>query len=112
MSKYLAIYSDQINEIEVSGFSLMSDKEIENYEDLANSITWDFTYQMGDTELNFTDGEDLLSKIEFKELTNEEFKVLNKIFSVDFGTFISEDYLTDIVAEEIDEEEYDDEDEY
>jgi hypothetical protein len=113
MAKYIVTFNDQINEIEIHGFSLMTDKEVENYENLATSITWDFTYPISDSELSYVDGEDMLSRMEFKEVTNEEFKLLKKLFKEDFGIFITEDYLTDIVDDEdvVDEDEEIDEDE-
>ena len=34
MAKYLATYSDTLNEIEINGFTIMTDKEIEKYKAL------------------------------------------------------------------------------
>ena len=39
MAKYLAKFSSMVNEIEVSGFIVMNDREVENFEELALSIT-------------------------------------------------------------------------
>lgn len=112
MAKYLATYSDTINDIEITGFNVMTDKEIERFEKLAESITWDFVYQVGEAELEFSSGEDLLTRIDFREISNEEYKALNKVFEDGFGTFINEDYLLDIIGdeEEIDELDEDDDD--
>lgn len=113
MAKYLVTFNDQINEIDVYGFRLMTDKEVENLEDLASSIAWSFTYPLnsGD-ELEFLSGDDYLSKLEFKEISNEEFKAIKKAFGSDeFGIFIGEESLEHLVDEEddyLDDEEDDD----
>lgn len=113
MAKYLVTFNDQINEIDVYGFRLMTDKEVENLEDLASSIAWSFTYPLnsGD-ELEFLSGDDYLSKLEFKEISNEEFKAIKKAFGSDeFGIFIGEESLEHLVNEEddyLDDEEDDD----
>ena len=116
MTKYIGIFSDSINDIELNGFSLMTDKEVEEFEELSLSITWPFTYKIGDEELEFENGDDLLNKIEFKEITNEEYKILIKLFGDSFGVFIDEYYLQEIVIDESDEDsddgEFDDDDEY
>jgi hypothetical protein len=109
MAKYLVTFNDQINEIEVYGFRLMTDKEVENLEDLASSIAWSFTYPLnsGD-ELEFLSGDDYLTKLEFKEITNEEFKAIKKAFGSDeFGIFIGEESLEHLIEEE--DEDFDDE---
>lgn len=111
MAKYLATFSDTIGEIEINGFVTMTDKEMEHFEELASSITWDFVYQIGEEELIYSSGDDLLTKIDFREISNEEFKVIKKVFTTPFGTFINEDYLEGIIGEEIEEED-EDEDEY
>lgn len=115
MAKYLAIFNITINDIELHGFITMTEKEQEHYEELASSITWDFSYDVGNDKLEFSCGDDLLSCIDFKELTNEEYKVIKKLFTDSFGTFITEDYLDDIIGEEIgsefDEDDEDDENE-
>ena len=107
MAKYLATYSDTINDIEITGFNVMTDNEMERFEELAESITWDFVYQVGEAELEFSSGEDLLSRIDFREISNEEYKALNKVFEDGFGTFINEDYLLDIIGDEEEESELD-----
>jgi hypothetical protein len=113
MAKYLATYSDTLNEIEINGFTVMTDKEMEKYEELASSISWDFVYQMGEEEIQFSSGEDLLTRIDFREISNDEYKALKKVFKDEFGTFITEDYLADVAGEEEEEEEeeLDDDDE-
>lgn len=110
MKKYLAILSDEHYSVEINGFQVMTEKEMELYDELATSIIWFFTYDLGDDkELEYSTGEDLLSKIDFREISNEEFKSLSKIFEDGkFGTFISEEFLQSIV---IDEEETTSEDE-
>ena len=115
MGKYLAIFSDTLNDIEINGFVTMTDKEMERFELLATSITWDFEHTIGEEKIYFSSGEDLLSKIDFKEISNEEYKTLKKIFKTAFGFFISEETLEDIVGdiEAIDEDlEEDDDDDF
>ena len=109
MAKFIAIFNDTIDEIEVNGFIVMTERELEEYEELALSITWPFTYNMGEDELEFSSGEDLLSKIDFKEISNDEAKTLKKVFNDEFGVFLGFDTLEDVVGEE--EDEFDEEDE-
>ena len=112
MAKFIAIYNDTVEDIEINGFSVFTDKEVEEYEELAYSITWPFTYKMGEYEIEFSNGEDLLTKIDFKEVSFEEYKSLKNLFNNEFGVFISYDYLSSIVDEEDDygddEDEFDD----
>ncbi len=102
-----------VNEIEVNGFIVMSETEVENFEQLALSITWSFTYDFGDDDqyqIEFSDGEDLLSRVEFKEITSDEAKTLKRLFNDEFGTFIGEDFLEQVIGEEEDEDFDDDDD--
>lgn len=112
MAKYLATFSETLNDIEIKGFVTMTDKEMERFEELATSITWSFVYKIGEEEIQFESGEDLLTRIDFKEISNDEYKALKKVFDNQFGTFITEEYLETIVGEEedFDEEEEEDED--
>jgi hypothetical protein len=112
MAKYLATYSDTINEVEVTGFNLMTDKEMERFEELASSITWDFVYLVGEEEIEYSSGDDLLSRIDFREISNEEYKILNKVFDEGFGVFVNEYFLLDIIDEESDEEEEEEDDDF
>jgi len=106
MAKFLVTFNDTIHEIEINGFVVMTDKEIEEYEELAYSITWPFSYVMGNDELEYTGGDDLLTRIDYIEITNEEAKVIKKVFNNEHGVFIGLDYLDSIIGEE---EGYDDE---
>ena len=103
MARYLVIFKDQINDIDVNGFKIMTDREIETLEQLAASIRWGFSYSFGDTKLHLLDGEDLLSKLEYKEISNDESKAFKKLFNGEFGVFVGEDYLQRIIQEESDE---------
>ena len=38
--KYLAIFSDVVNDVEVSGFIVMDKRAVASYEKLASSIDW------------------------------------------------------------------------
>jgi hypothetical protein len=115
MAKYLVTFNDQINDIEINGFRLMTEKEVESLEDLAASINWSFTYPLSNIELEYTSGDDYLDRLEFKEITNEEHKALKKVFNGKFGIFIGEDYLEtlidDIDSFDDEEEDFDDEEE-
>ena len=108
MAKYLVTFNDQLGEIELKGFVVMTDKEYEKFEELAASITWDFIYQISEEEIEFSSGEDLLTRIDYKEISNEEAKVIKKLFNNEFGVFVTEEYLESIVGDEgLDEEEED-----
>lgn len=112
MAKYLATFVDYVNDIEVMGFITLTDKELENFEKLASSITWSFNHKLGEDVLKFSSGEDLLSRIEYKELTTEEYKAIKNIFGGSFGIFIGEDILNQLVNdEEVDSNGSDDGDE-
>ena len=112
MAKYIGVFSDTIDEIELNGFVTMTDKEMDKFEELASSITWDFTYKVGDTELEYTSGEDLLTRIDFREISNEQHKALVNVFNGEFGVFIGETYLREVIGDEDsdDEDDIDDED--
>ena len=114
MAKYLVTFNDQINDIEINGFRLMTEKEVESLEVLAASITWSFTYPLANIELEYTSGDDYLDRLEFKEITNEEHKALKKVFNGKFGIFIGEDYLETLIDDvdsfDEDEEDFDEDD--
>ena len=108
MAKYLAMFSDTIDEIEINGFVIMTDKEVETYEEMATSINWPFVYNVGEDELEFTSGEDLLTRIEFKEISTEEAKMMKRLFNNEFGVFIDEGFLAEVIGEEDDDDEFED----
>lgn len=114
MAKILAIFNDSINEIDlnvdINGFIIMTNKEMEDYEEVASSIKWPFTYQVGELELEFGSGDDLLTRINFLEISNEEAKVFKRVFNDEFGFFISEDELHNIIGDEDLDDEYSDDD--
>ncbi len=105
MAKYLATFSDTLKDIEIHGFVTMTDKEMERYEELAASISWGFSYHVGEKKIQFESGEDLLTKVDFKEISNEEYRCLKKVFENEFGTFVTEEFLASI----LDEDDIDDE---
>jgi hypothetical protein len=115
MAKYLVTFNDIYNDVDITGFSVMTEKEVESFEKLAESITWNFVYPLNNNgELEFSSGEDLLSRIDFKEISNEEYKVLNKVFNEPYSVFITEEFLQELLDEEedfdSDEEEEEDDD--
>jgi hypothetical protein len=122
MAKILAIYNDSVEntdiQVDVNGFIIMTNKEMEDYEEIASSITWPFTYKFNELELEFANGEDLLTRIDFKEISNEEARTFKRLFNDEFGIFISEDELHTIIGDEedldeesVDNDYYDEEDE-
>ena len=119
MARYLAIFTDNHGEeFDVHGFKIMTEREVNDFEELATSITWGFEYYANSECLSYSNGEDFLSRIEFKEITKDEYDALNKIFGGEFGTFIGEEYLQSILDgeseldEDEDEDEWDDIDDY
>lgn len=111
MAKYLAIFQDNHGEeFDVHGFKIMTEKEVSKFEELALSINWDFSYYANSESLNYSNGDDFLSRIEFKEISSSEYDVLEKVFGGEFGTFIGEEYLQTIL--DGDDNEADDEDDY
>lgn len=111
MAKYLVTFNDQINDVDIQGFKIMTDKEVDTFEELASSIGWDFIYPLNSIELEFSSGEDLLTRLEFKEISNEEYKALKKVFNEEFGVFITAEYLETLISDESELDEEDD-DEY
>jgi hypothetical protein len=99
MIKYLATYTDTINGLDIFGFMVMSDKDMGRYESLVMSITWSFSYNVSEFDyLDFMDGEEYLSRIEFKEITDDEYVSIKNVFGEKFGTFIDEDYIKIILS--------------
>ena len=98
MVKYLVTFNDVFNFVEINGFTVMTEKEADSFEKLAETITWEFTYPLnGEGELEFSNGEDLLSKLDFREIS------MDKLFNEPYGVFITEDFLQDLLAEEPDD---------
>ncbi len=108
MAKYIVIFNDTCNDVEMHGFTLMTDKEVENYESLLESINWEIIYPLAsDGEIIYSSGNDLLGCIEFKEISNEEYKIIKKTFPDGFGVFINEEFLSEILNDEIGNDEND-----
>ena len=112
MAKHIAVFNDLVDDIELTGFQVMSSKELELFEELAMSISWDFIYQVGDKELVYSSGEELLTRIDFREITNEEFKSINNLFDGSFGVFIGQEYLEGLVDDNEDDSNLDEDDDY
>ena len=112
MAKYVAIFNDTLDDIEINGFVTMSERETKDYEELAESITWPFSYPMGDASLTFTSGEDLLTRIDFREISNEEFKSLQRMFNGEFGVFIDDTFLENLTDDEEDDINDDDDNDF
>jgi len=110
MAKFLVTFTDTLDDIEINGFTVMTEKEVDSFEETAMSITWPFVYAMGQDELEFSSGDDFLSRIDFKEITNEEAKSLKKLFGDSFGVFIDEAFLEEVIGDEDDSDFDEDED--
>jgi hypothetical protein len=110
MAKFLVIFTDTLDDIEINGFTVMTEKEYESFEETAMSITWPFVYALGQDELEFSSGDDFLTRIDSKEITNEEAKSLKKLFGDLFGVFIDEGFLQDVIGDEDDLDDDEDED--
>jgi len=110
MAKILVTFTDSLDDIEINGFTVMTEKEVESFEETAMSITWPFIYAMGQDELEFSSGDDFLSRIDFKEITNEEAKAIKRLFGDSFGVFIDEAFLEEVIGDEDDSDFDDDED--
>ena len=112
MSKYIAIFTDNhLEEFDVNGFRIMTEKEVDRFEELASSINFEFHFYASTECLTYSNGEDFLSRIEFKPISNEEYDNLDKLFGGEFGTFIGEEYLKVVMegdSDETDDEDYDD----
>lgn len=106
MARYLVTFNDVHNdEFEVYGFRIMNQKETTSFEELASSITTEFSFYANKDYLWYANGEDFLTRIELKELTTLEYETLDRVFNSEFGTFISEEYLQSIIDGEGDEPE-------
>ncbi len=116
MARYLVTFNDSADVIDFTGFKIMTDKEIASLEELASSITWEITYYVGENGfvLSYPNGEAFLGTFSYKEITKEEFAALDKVFDGEFGFFLGEDFLNDVIDEagELDDEDYDEEDDY
>lgn len=111
MGRYIVIFRDNLNEeFDVNGFKIMTEKELAFYEELANSISWEFAFYANNESLYYLNGEDLLSRLDYKEISLDEYEMLDKIFNGEFGTFINEEFLQNILDGEdsYEEDEYDD----
>jgi hypothetical protein len=110
MAKFLVTFTDTLDDIEINGFTVMTEKEYESFEETAMSIAWPFVYAMGQDELEFSNGDDFLSRIDSKEITNEEAKTIKRLFGDLFGVFIDEGFLEEVIGDEDDSDFDDDED--
>lgn len=111
MARYLVIFKNQVDDVDVNGFRIMTDKELETYEKLAESITWGFSWGFGSSKLHFSDGQDLLTSLEYKEVSLDEAKSFKKLFGPEFGVFITDTFLERISADEIEDDELEIDDE-
>lgn len=101
MAKYIVTYNDIFNDVEINGFKLMTDKEVDLFEKLLESIFWEIRYPLASGEdIVYSNGDDLYSRIEFKEISQGEYTAIKKVFATNFGTFIDEEFLQTLFDEE------------
>lgn len=100
MSKVLVKFSDTFNDVEIIGFKVMTDIDSNYYQDMAESITWPFTFETSFGQIEFLNGDNLMSKLEFEEISDDEYKVLKRVFGDEYGIFIAKEYLEYIIDEE------------
>jgi hypothetical protein len=72
MAKYLGIFRDTVDEIVFDGFVWW---QIEKWKALKSwhKYTWGFFMMLLVPMLEYDSGEDLLSRIDFKEITNSDY---------------------------------------
>jgi hypothetical protein len=120
MAKILVKFSDVFNDVDIVGFKVMTDIESNYYQDIAEDITWPFTFETSFGEIEFLNGESLISKLEFEEISNDEYKMIKRVFGDQYGIFVNQEYLEYIIDEEdgfdegdvIDEDGFDDSDSF
>jgi hypothetical protein len=95
MARYLVTFNDTYDNVIVTGFSTMTDDEIDEYEDILNSITWEFS--INDGALVYSNGEDFLTRIDFKELNKTDADAIQHVFNGEFGTVIGIEYLKKVL---------------
>jgi hypothetical protein len=100
MSKFLVRFNDTYKDIDILGFKLMSDIDVNHLQDLADSINWSFSFRIPNGKLEFSSGENLLSKMEFNEISDIEYKALKKIFGPQYGVFIDQDFLDKVLQDD------------
>jgi hypothetical protein len=96
-----------------SSFSFLGDDFFESdfslSESLSSSLSDDFLgADFFGLDSSLSNGDDFLSRIEFKEISKDEYETLDKVFGGEFGIFISEDYLQNVL--DGDNENYNDDD--
>lgn len=104
---YLLTFSgNYADEFDLNEFTTMSGETVINFVEYLKSYEEYFEVCFGtNEELSFDDGNDLLNQIDVKEITEEEFDVINKLFGGGFGDAGVFDYVTDSLSE-IDDEDY------
>jgi len=99
-------YLDVLEGITITGFSVMSEAEAEEYEAIINQISWEFSHDFGDATIDYANGEALLSALEFRSISEENYDSINDLFEGTFGYFISMASLQNIISESDDSDEY------
>jgi hypothetical protein len=85
-------------------------KKSRKLEELASSITWAIYYKFDNgSELEYSDGEDLISRIEFKLLSASDVETIGKLFNDSFGVLLGWILLS--IINDVDDEDIEDDDE-
>ena len=104
----LTFNGNYADEFDMSEFTIMNGYSVINFTDGLKSHDEEFEVYFGtNEELIFDDGNDLLSQITIKEITEEEYDVLDKLFGGSFGEAGVFDYVIDMATEIDEDEDYD-----
>jgi hypothetical protein len=109
MSKVIITWdSNWADEMDIAGFSIVSDKEAKDLKKKLNDRQTSFTICVGTNEdIEYSDGSELLGELSFKKISDEDAKVIRKYVGDEFGFT---EFLTQVEYWD-DGEDEDDEDE-
>jgi len=107
---YLATFSgNYADEFDMSEFMTMKGDEVISIIEVLKTYDDEISICFGtNEELQFEDGDDLLSQISIREITNTEAEVLNRLLGGGFGDAGVFDFISEM-GSEIDEDDEDDE---
>lgn len=116
MSKVIITWdSNWADEMDISGFSIVSDQEAKDLKKKLNERKTSFTICVGTNEdIDYDNGSDLLSELSFKKISDEDAKIIRKYVGDEFGftEFLSQvEYWDDEEEDEDYDDDYVDEDE-
>lgn len=74
------------DEMDISGFAIVSESRwLKHKSDLENKTNRFYFYVGTNEEIEYSNGKELLREIEVKYVTEDEAKVVNKLFGGEFG---------------------------